>query len=266
MNCRFDEKIYHLYADGELGESARRLVEEHLETCYLCKAKFESIIFIKDQMREACLKVQAPAYLRTRIIANLEGANRPGTLQLGFFERLNLIIMNFRSARMAALGIIFSLVMLAVLLPGRRGLSKVAGDLAHEYTSWHVNNPVEFLSTGDPGEAEQYIVRNLGIHSEIPSALASDMMLVGVGLADLNGDLIAHARYSDGKMDCSMFIFEEKQPGHKPSATLVAAGQEYEISSSADVNLLCWHKDKMNYVLCGCCCFEKLSQLAMSTI
>jgi anti-sigma factor RsiW len=266
MNCKFDEKILHLYADGELGETARARVEHHLAICQDCRARYESIIFIKEQMHEACSMVKAPEYLKTRVTASINSIEPAKILNFGFLERFTLAITKFKPSRVVTLGFLFSIVMLFVLFPGKRGLSKIAGDLAEEFMAWPERGAIESISTNNPNEAEAYFIQKLDINSKIPALLAGGMKLIGAGIADLNGQPVAHARYSDGSMECSMFIFRQAQPGYRPSSTLMVAGREYEISSSAEVNLLCWHKNEMNYVLCGCCCFEKLSELAISSI
>lgn len=266
MACKFDEKIIHLYIDGELGETARERVKQHLSICDDCRAKYKSILIIKEQTYSACSIVQAPAYLSTRVIASIDSAGRKEAVKYTLFERLALAFMNIRPSRALGVGLVFAIVMMSVLFPAKRGLSRVAGHLAGEYMAWPENSTVESIATNSHYQAEEFFYRNLHISAEIPEVLAGGMKLTGAGIVDLNGMPVAHARYSDGKMDCSMFIFKEIQPGHKPSSTLVIAGQEYEISSSADVNFICWHKDRMNYVLCGCCCFEKLSELAQSSI
>jgi anti-sigma factor RsiW len=269
MGCKFDERLIHLYADGELGANARERVEEHLRICDDCRAVYESIMQLKSELITACAEIKAPDYLRSRVISLCgqdSGSNEP---VLNRIERFKLKLYQPIASRSLAIGFVIAAILIMVFIPGRGGLNSLAAELAQQHKSQPGIIDAQFISTSDSHEVESYLNANLEISAFIPSSLPDNMTLKGVKTTDLGGIRMAHVRYSDGKMECSLFIYPDIQfnstrRGGRP--TMMAVGTEFEISSSEDVNFVCWHKEKLSYILCGCCCFEKLTQLAASTI
>jgi hypothetical protein len=269
MGCKFDERLIHLYADGELGANARGRVEDHLRICDDCRAVYESIMQLKSELVTACEEVKAPDYLRSRIIALCGQESISDEPVLNRIERFKLKFHKPIASRSLAIGFVLAAIVILVLIPGRGGLNSIAAELAQQHKGQPGTIDTQFLSTSDSHEVESYLDANLEISAFIPPSLPGDLMLKGFSATDLGGKRMAHMRYSDGKIECSLFIYPDLYPkstrgGGQPS--MIAAGTEFEISSSEDVNFICWHKEELAYVLCGCCCFEKLTQLAASTI
>jgi len=122
MNCRFDEKILHLYVDSELGEHTRSKLEEHLAYCEECKRIVESIIAMKTALAATCSTVKAPAHLYARISDSLEPALASRLTKLNLKEKLGLITLGFQASRRWAIGVVFALLLIFILFPGKRGL------------------------------------------------------------------------------------------------------------------------------------------------
>jgi hypothetical protein len=266
MGCRFDERLIHLYVDGELGTGAKSRVEDHLQICDECRGIYEALLELRNQLVAACATVKAPDYLKTRISALCDKQADPGIKILSLSERLKLGFFQPAASRIMAAGFVLAAVLILVLIPSQSNLSNMVGELAKE----HMGKPglvdANFISTDDPRDVEQYLHANLGMAVYVPTNLPGNMVLTGVVIDDLDGKRIAHIRYSDGSMECSMFILPDMNLNPTRQPSLIAAGTEFEISSAHDVNFVCWHKDKLAYILCGCCRFERLAQLAVSTI
>ena len=266
MACKFDEKIIHLYTDNELGETARARVAEHLKNCDHCRALEQAIREQKSNLYEACSAVKAPSHLRNRILAGLDSEAKPEPVMLSFFERLRLTLDGFKTSRVTALGAVFAVVMLLVMFPGEEGLSSMAGDLAREHMELPDLDASGFLATANANEVEEYFFNELKLETDIPPFLEGGFTLTGAEIVESDDLPLAHARYSDGKIKCSLFIFVDPRTSFDASKTVIAAGKEFEISSSSDVNFICWHDNKTAYILCGCCCFDKLTSLALAGI
>ncbi len=266
MSCKFDEKIIHLYADEELGDTARRRAEQHLSICDECRAKYQAIAAVKEELIASCAETKAPEYLRTRIIASLDSIAEDSDLKLGLTDRFKLMILNLRQSRAVAVSAAFGIVMLMLLFPGEQGLSHMADDFAKEHIAYNDHTDASSFITGSTDEVEMYFYDQLGIKLSIPSSLSGEFNLKGASIFEIDGMKAAHARYSDESMECSLFIFQDPEPGNHSKYTLSASGKEFEISSKDDVNLICWHKGQVAYVLCGCCCFETLTSLAKAGV
>lgn len=266
MKCKFDERIIHLYADGELGETARARAEQHLSICDSCRAKYDAILAIRGKLQSSCASERAPGYLATRILTNIDSIAEEDDVKIGFFDRIRLLIMNLKTTRAVALGMAFGLVMLMVLFPSEQGLSHIAGDLAKEYVGYAHKTSTLPVDMNNHSEVESYFHEQLGIKTRIPAVLASEFELTGACIVQIDNISTAHVRYTNDKVECSLFIFHDPKPNRGSKYTLSAAGKEFEISSASDVNLVCWHEGQIAYVLCGCCCFDKLTQLAASGV
>ena len=53
MNCPIDEILLIDYLEGELEPEAARRVEQHLESCPVCRAEYESLIRVRDAIAGA---------------------------------------------------------------------------------------------------------------------------------------------------------------------------------------------------------------------
>ncbi len=266
MSCKFDERIIHLYADGELGETARARVEEHLSICDDCRIKYKTIMIIRQELATACIAEKAPGYLATRIKANLDNIDNTESVSLGVFDRFRMMLMNFKGSKAAATAFAFGLVLMFVLFPGEQGLSSMAGELAQAHVSYPDRVSAMSINSESSEQVGAFLSGNLGIAVKLPQKLSGDVHLTGARIVEIDGMKAAHAYYADNDMQCSLFIFQTPESGNKPKYTMRAADREYEIGSSSDVNFICWHEGQMAYVLCGCCCFDKLTQLATSGV
>lgn len=70
----------YLYLDGELAESGRTLIRDHLEECGPCLRKFGIEQEVKALVARSCGGDVAPAALRSRLVERLrsQGATPPG--------------------------------------------------------------------------------------------------------------------------------------------------------------------------------------------
>jgi anti-sigma factor RsiW len=74
------QQLLPAYVDRELGIVDALAVERHLRTCEACRREIEEQRSVSDRMRAGSAYVEAPAALRTRILASLPGTPslRPG--------------------------------------------------------------------------------------------------------------------------------------------------------------------------------------------
>jgi len=266
MNCRFDEKILHLYVDNELDEHTRKKLEEHLAYCGECQRSIESILALKSGLAAACSAVKAPGYLRAGILNNLEPAGVLSPPKLNFKEKLSLIILKIQASRRWAIGFVFALIFIFILFPGKQGLQSIAGELAKEHMTQQTYVEVSSLQTDEASEAIDFLKQELGFNSNIPQIIQNKYKLEGARVLKIKGSPVAHVRYSDGKAGCSMFIINNLSLESDFAELYIAAGIEFKACNYCDCNLISWENERNCYVLCSNCCFKDLVDMAISFI
>ena len=266
MSCRFDEKILHLYVDNELGEHTREKLEEHLTYCAECQRTVESINAMKSGLAAACSAVKAPAYLYARISGSLEPAMASRRSKLNLKERLGLLILNFQASRRWAIGVVFALILIFILFPGKRGLQSIAGELAKEHMTHPAYIEASNLHTDEASEVIDFLKQKLGFSSDIPQFIQNKYKLEGVRVFKIQGRPVAHVRYSDGQAGCSMFIINNLSLESDYTELYIASGIEFKACNYGDCNLICWDNGSNCYILCGNCCFKDLVNMAVSFI
>ncbi|MCP4582705.1 MAG: hypothetical protein GY839_13930 [candidate division Zixibacteria bacterium] len=266
MNCKFDDKILHLYVDNQLGDHTRSRLIEHLNFCDRCQSTVESIKALKTEVATACTCVNAPGFLAARISSELDAEQSSVSTRLNLPEKLKLLVLNLQSTRNLAVGFAFVLILFIILIPGKSGMSSVAGELAREYKDGPGYSETASLLSSDPGEITRFFNENIGLNTKIPQLLHEKYKLEGGSIIQLRGNSMAHIRYTDGISMCSMFIVNN--PSFEPdrSELYMASGIEFEIFNSGKVNFICWSNGLNSYILCGNCCPLDLVNMAVSDI
>jgi len=266
MNCKFDERILHLYADNQLGDHTRSRLIEHLNYCDQCRSTVESIKALKAEMFSACSSVEAPGYLAARISAELDVAQSSISTRLNLSEKLRLMVFKLQSKRSLAMGFVLLLIIFTILIPGKAGMSSVAGELAKEYSTGPGYTEAAGLVSGDPAEITRFFYENMGLNTKIPQLLHKKFQLEGGSIIQLRGRSMAHIRYTDGIEKCSMFIVNDPSFEPDKSELYRASGVEFEIFNSGKVNFICWNNGFNSYILCSNCCPLDLVNMAVSDI
>lgn len=91
MNCELAQTTVHGYFDGELDAVRSAEFERHLKGCAECQAELKEIEFLRRQMRESDLFVQASPQLRDRIRKRIAKESNGGQAKLSTTRRLFII-------------------------------------------------------------------------------------------------------------------------------------------------------------------------------
>ena len=70
MTCAEAQELITALIDQELGQAERSSLEEHLSECPGCRRAFEEESALKQKIREASRRINAPAPLRNRILSD----------------------------------------------------------------------------------------------------------------------------------------------------------------------------------------------------
>src|SRR5215510_5214269 len=70
MTCAEAQELITALIDQELGQAERSSLEEHLSQCSGCRLAFEDESALKQKIREAAQRINAPGQLRDRILSD----------------------------------------------------------------------------------------------------------------------------------------------------------------------------------------------------
>lgn len=66
-DCAVAEDLIESVLDGECSPELVASVEEHLDTCLVCRERFDNVRALKQAVRSACLGEIAPETVRVRV-------------------------------------------------------------------------------------------------------------------------------------------------------------------------------------------------------
>jgi mycothiol system anti-sigma-R factor len=266
MSCKFDEKILHQYLDNELGEATRQRLEKHLETCSICRRKLDTLQTIRIELNLACFETKAPAHLKARILSDLHAHKKWAWSYSDFIDRLKMGFLNLPARRVLAVGFVLAVAALLIINSSYTTLESMADELAEGYMSWPGVGQVDLLNSSDTHEVSSYLKSGFDIDVPLPKFLPDSLNLESAGVLYVGGRQIAHLRYSNGPAHYSLYIMQSSSIHHNGVGSFKSHGREFEITNRSDINLLSWQQGDFSYILCGCCCFDRLAGLASSTI
>jgi anti-sigma factor RsiW len=88
MNCTDAATLIAAYVDGETSRTQTRTIGKHLLACRECAAKHDALMSLRAQLRAEVPRYAAPAALRARVLATLEGArSQPPARKRTLFDR-----------------------------------------------------------------------------------------------------------------------------------------------------------------------------------
>lgn len=145
-------------------------------------------------------------------------------------------------------------------------MHNIAGKLAIEHMTQPTYVEAANLQTNEASEVVDFLEQKLGFSSDIPQFIQDKYKLQGARVIKIEGNPVAHVRYSDGLSGCSMFIINNLFLEYDKTELYIASGIEFKVCNSGDCNLICWENDKNCYILCGNCCFKDLVNMAISFI
>jgi len=266
MVCKFDEKLLHLYVDGELGADTKARVVRHLETCDECKRNTAILQLLKQKLSDTAVIQSAPFALKQKILENLDSEQPSKIFKLNFIDSFKLRFTKFYLARIFAVSLTAAAILMFIFIPTGDGLNSIAGVLADEHYRSLNSKQFQSLHSCAPSELSDHFCKNLGSEIAVPDQIGKGIKLKCGNLINLDGKPAAHALYTDGKRICSMFVINPDVLENSSHNILFVSGKKIEFAHARDLNLICWEADSMMYILCSCCPLEKLVDYVSSHI
>jgi mycothiol system anti-sigma-R factor len=224
--------------DGELSLPERRELEAHLRTCPRCAAELEQERAARSVLRDAAARMEAPAYLRSRVESSLARA----AVRRSAWRRL--LPFTGLAAAIAILAIAGFLVIAIRQMPSQELLRRVA--TAHHQETLSAA-PVSF-SSSDEAAVDAWLEQQNGEQVDIPSLEAAGYRLLG---ARLDPSIAPHAvtivyDSANGRLTCVIL------PAAQPSwlkVPLEALHPSVHAASTAGAGLASWAEPDGMYVM-----------------
>jgi anti-sigma factor RsiW len=200
-NCRSIDPLVTRYVDGDIPDTDRRVVDDHLRVCPPCYSRVASERAVRDaiQARRPSLCDKAPAALRARCLALTRGGH-PSTASSRQSWRSRLVPLALAASLLLVLG-------LPILYSMTAGSTRVlAAELTADHMKCFAMNAV--LGTHQlPSAVEETMASGFGWNMRLPSNPASvGLELVGARPCLYGEGKIAHIMYRHAGQPVSLFM------------------------------------------------------------
>ena len=189
MNCNNVRKYFYAFLDGELDVEKNIEVLAHLDMCYECSLKIERERQIQKRVKETACMVNAPAYLKHKILRSVE--RKPNFFTL--FKK-NLLL---KSRLIPLVGFATALILIVSFFAIQNNLKRQAalkaspGNLLltladskyHDYAKKQIDLD---MRSRDAREIVEYFQNQAGLSVTLPG-IKDVVQLVGATLSEING-------------------------------------------------------------------------------
>ena len=237
LECFRSEEEINLYLDNELGTVRTSEIKTHLLTCEKCASRFEISQNLKEAVKRSSESLCAPAWLRDKIIHNIneEKTPDPGTFW-GFLNRL------FGGRPYIPIGIAAAMVVvfMTALFYGRpqEGNMPFISNLVHEHYEYIKEASALGIESNDPEEISGWILANTGMVLTMPP---ENGPLIPKGACALQEDdeTIGYVYFDNDEKRISLFMLQDRYDRLSGQTTM----------QLGDISVYCGHCTGMNYVL-----------------
>ncbi|HEY7462021.1 MAG TPA: zf-HC2 domain-containing protein [Gemmatimonadota bacterium] len=209
MTCRELRENVDSFLDGELDASRASAVEAHAAVCPTCASRLSGERRVRERITSLCAGETAPAQLRERVRARVEGAEADPVVEADAPARVAPWSGPGRGTFAFGLAAAAAVAVLAIVwtLGPRGGVgSALAADLAEDHTDHHGPSQREgVFQSADPIELGRWFESRLGMPIAIPEAPAG-ARLIGGQVCVVDGRRVAHAVYDVNGLTVSYFV------------------------------------------------------------
>lgn len=199
MDCKEVQRFLHAYLDGEFDDPERVAIAAHLEVCNSCReaAGFEEMF--RDRVRAATERPTAPPWLRHKVVAALDRAERPRRW-LAPVLRWGIPAV---VAAVLAMGV-------GLVLQDDRSPGASYNDDAQSITDWHrLQRQLALDVSGAPEAVRAYLRDKVPFPVRLPRNPSAQ--LVGARLINLRQQPAALLVYQLGSERVSVVIFDPRR-------------------------------------------------------
>jgi len=239
LNCRETQQLIDAYADGEVDLVRSVELEAHLQDCGSCMQALTSTRAIKDAIRGASLRFEAPKGLESRMVSAVRKETSHATKAVRTIRRPLLS----RTMWAAAAGILFAAV---AAFAGWRALNGIGAPdtVADETVSSHVRslmaNHLFDVASTDRHTVKPWFAGKLDYSPTVIDLADRDFPLAGGRLDYISGRPVAALVYRHRKHVINLFEWPVRAGDFDSNAVLMTG-------SLNGYNTVRWSRSGMAY-------------------
>ena len=234
--CREALPWIQLYIDGELAAGEVAEVEQHLADCERCRAAFEHMRHVSDNIRASIPLYEAAAGSEARVREMVRTAGR---------SRLQW--------RIAAVACVAAVLILASFLrePQPDPFSDFAAGSHIRYANGIA--PLDVASS-EPSRVSQWLAHRLPFHFKLPQYVnepgnAKRYSLAGTRLLQYRDTDVAYLAYNMNERPISLLVASAEKVTPSGGQTFRTGGIDFHFSSDRGLRLITWRDRGLSYAL-----------------
>jgi mycothiol system anti-sigma-R factor len=263
--CFVDEAELNLFLDGELAAARQAALGEHIELCFECSAKYSAARGLKDMMCRACGNAKAPAFLRERIMSQIESA--PAGRASGFREAVkNILIVRPLLPIGMAVALVAALFSVVLLRPSSSGAMRLVSEMVHEHDEYIEGFITDKgIQSADPQEVRKW----MAVNSEMKIDLAQcDKFPSLVGACEIEnlGRDVTCLFFDQGEKRVSLFMMRAGAADTPPGRPMKVKDKSLYCGSYTGSNYVLWSEGGVIWIMVSRLPEETLIRLAENLI
>ena len=262
MSCDFDEKLLHLYLDGELSLGQRLRVERHLAACDDCRSAYKYLQGLSIDLRTASKQVRAPERLRLGVlnILNSEASRKPSRIT-AFHWLIPFTGRPVSSRLSTSLLMAAATLILFFVMVDFGDDDPIAAVLVEEHALDFEKSMAAPNST-DLKRIKLLLATTFPTGINIPECLSRSAKIIGGHMSRVADRDIVHIMYQDEMNRCSLYILSADSLSFNRKLTLVNGERSVQCGRHKGANYIILKKAEAAYMIISCCPHEKLLQMA----
>jgi mycothiol system anti-sigma-R factor len=238
VDCREVDKFLQVYIDGELDESDRRRLQEHLDDCDSCREVADYERRFKQAVKVRWPRSTAPDSLKERVVEAMSNAEKKAPGRHRFRRRL--VFSSVPAAAALALVITFTWTVTSGFSP-----------LVKEAVLQHSTEPPVEVSSSDRSAVEEWFRKKVDFHVALPRFTHSRINLVGARLSHLAERQAALVSYRNGGDRFSLFVLTDTGGNLEGKRCKKIESTKFCISEQRGYTVVLWRSRGLMYSLVG---------------
>jgi anti-sigma factor (TIGR02949 family) len=211
MGCADKAPLVALALDGELGPADVAELDRHLAECSACAVEYAQLKALRQSLRAALPRPEAPPELRRRILAAI-----PDPRPVRRFRRIG-----WPTVLAAALGSAVAASLATFLLVHPTEEDRMTQEIVSSHVRSLVSGHLTDLAASDPGEVEPWFNGRLDMAPPVRDLSAEGFQLAGARVDYLDRNRTAALVYRRGAHVFSLYVLDTpKQPEGDSDAVL----------------------------------------------
>jgi anti-sigma factor RsiW len=239
MSCTFREYLSP-YSDGELDTLKAEEIKEHLVTCISCQVQLNSLLQIRNSLKQGAASTKAPLHLKEKILGETRQTERKG-----FIPR-----WNFARASTLVAAVLFAFILAFYYWPqGKDSFTDLVDTLVKYHAVYGPGGKSLRLESSDSREAALWFKKKLGLEFSVPNAAFAGYSLQGADAFEQKGRKFAYLKYQHDGKTVGYIIFKDSAFSIDLSETVTVGKIELQIGKKEETNMAAWKKEGLVYVI-----------------